>query len=220
MILDAGCGTCAKSVLLAAKGFCVTAVDYSVDALRLAKETIRAYGLEDRIVLQQENLLGLSFADHSFEYVLCWGVLMHIPELQKALSELARVVKPGGTLVLSEGNVNSLQAKTLRGLKRLLRRERAEVRRVPAGIEYLERTNQGMLLTRQTNIPWLIAECARLGFDLKARLAGQLTELYVAVPWQPVKKVIHLVNRAWFQHVGIAGPAFGNIMVFQKGRPA
>ncbi len=144
MILDAGCGTCAKSVLLASKGFRVTAVDYSTDALRLAKETVRAYGLEDRIVIKRDNLLGLSFADHSFEYVLCWGVLMHIPDLERALSELARVVKPGGTLVLSEGNVNSLQATALRGLKTLLRRERAEVRRVPAGIEYLEQTDQGM----------------------------------------------------------------------------
>ncbi|MCP9453368.1 MAG: class I SAM-dependent methyltransferase, partial [Nitrospira sp.] len=186
MILDAGCGSCAKAVLLASKGFRVTAVDYSVSALRLAEETVGIHGFGDRITLKQENLLRLSFSDDSFQYVLCWGVLMHIPDLQQALSELARVVKPGGFLVLSEGNVNSLQAYTLRVVKRLLRRERALVRSVQAGIEYVEETSEGSLLTRQTNMPWLIQECHRLGLNIKARMAGQFTELYVAVPWRPV----------------------------------
>jgi ubiquinone/menaquinone biosynthesis C-methylase UbiE len=216
MILDAGCGSCAKSVLLASKGFHVTAVDYSEDALRLAEETVGIHGFSDRITLKQENLLHLSFPNDSFRYVLCWGVLMHIPDLKRALSELARVVKPGGFLVLSEGNVNSLQSKTLRLVKRLLHRERAQVRHVPAGIEYFEETNEGLLLTRQTHMPWLIAECHHLGFDLKARMAGQFTELYVAVPWRQVKNFLHMVNNFWFEHVGWAGPAFGNILVFEK----
>lgn len=81
MILDAGCGSCAKAVLLASKGFHVTAVDYSANALRLAEETVGIHGFGDRITLQQENLLRLSFSDDSFQYVLCWGVLMHIPDL-------------------------------------------------------------------------------------------------------------------------------------------
>lgn len=216
MILDAGCGSCAKSILLAAKGFRVTAVDYSAYALELALETVRAQGVADRITLKQDDLLGLSFPDGSFQYVICWGVLMHIPDLQRSLSELARVVKPGGKLVLSEGNVNSLQAKVLRTLKKLLRRERAEVRHVPAGIEYIAKTDQGALLTRQTDMPWLITECDRLGFDVKARIPGQFTELYVAVPWQPVKKFIHMLNSLWFKYGGWAGPAFGNILLLEK----
>lgn len=126
------------------------------------------------------------------------------------------MVKPGGFLVLSEGNVNSLQAYTLRVVKRLLRRERALVRSVQAGIEYVEETSEGSLLTRQTNMPWLIQECHRLGLNIKARMAGQFTELYVAVPWRPVKKLIHMFNNFWFEHVGWAGPAFGNILVFEK----
>jgi len=216
MILDAGCGSCAKSVLLAAKGFRVTAIDYSSDALTLAAETVRAERFADRITLKQDNLLRLSFPDGTFQYVLCWGVLMHIPDLQRALSELARVVRPGGMLVLSEGNMYSTQAVVMRGLKRLLGRERAQVARVAAGIEYVEKTSQGTLLTRQTDIPWLIAECDRLGFDVKARIPGQFTELYVAVPWQPVKKLIHVLNGLWFKHVRWASPAFGNILILEK----
>jgi len=216
MILDAGCGSCAKSVLLAARGFRVTASDYSADALSLATETVRAQGFSDRITMQREDLLGLSFPDRAFPYVLCWGVLMHIPDLPRALSELARVVRPGGMLVLSEGNMYSIQAIIMRGLKKILGRERAEVACVPGGIEYTEKTNQGTLLTRQTDMAWLIAECERLGLRLKARLPGQFTELYVAVPWRPAKQFIHVINKIWFRYIGLAGPAFGNILIFEK----
>lgn len=217
-ILDAGCGSCAKSVLLAARGFHVTACDYSSDALALAKETVQAQGSADRIRLQQEDLTGLSFPDGSFQYVLCWGVLMHIPDLERALSELVRVVRPGGMLVLSEGNMHSLQAVTMRWLKKLLGRERAEVVISPGGIEYIEKTNQGTLLTRQTDISWLIGECERLGMRLKVRESGQFTELYVAVPWRPVKQLIHAANKLWFRYIRLAGPAFGNILIFEKPR--
>jgi 2-polyprenyl-3-methyl-5-hydroxy-6-metoxy-1,4-benzoquinol methylase len=215
-ILDAGCGTCAKSVLLAARGFRVTASDYSSNALELAADTVAAQGFADRIAMQQENLLKLSFPDGAFQYVLCWGVLMHIPDLQRALSELARVVRPGGMLVLSEGNMYSIQAVALRWLKRLLRRERAEIVRVAGGIEYTETTGQGTLLTRQTDIPWLIAECERLGLRLKTRAPGQFTELYVAVPWRPIKRLIHAFNSLWFRYVKMAKPAFGNILILEK----
>ncbi len=216
LILDAGCGTCAKSVLLAMKGFRVMGIDYSSDALTLAAENVKAQGLAGKITLKQDNLLGLSFPDGVFQYVLCWGVLMHIPDVGRALSELARVTGPGGMLVLSEGNMHSLQAMVMRGLKAVLGRERAEVARVPSGIEYVERSEQGTLLTRQTDFSWLMAECERLGFEVTARIPGQFTELYVAVPWPPIKRFFHLLNRIWFKHVRLARPAFGNMLILRK----
>lgn len=216
MILDAGCGSCAKSVLLADRGFRVTATDFSSSALDLAAETVRARGFESRITLQREDLLALSFPDGAFRYVICWGVLMHIPDFQRALAELTRVLAPGGLLVVSEGNMFSIQAVALRWLKRLLGRERAEVVRVAGGIEYREKTSQGTLMTRQTDIAWFIAECERLGLRLKARVSGQFTELYVAVPWRPLKRLIHAFNQIWFRYFGLARPAFGNILILEK----
>jgi ubiquinone/menaquinone biosynthesis C-methylase UbiE len=216
LILDAGCGTCAKSILLAAKGFRVMGVDYSADALALAAEAVKGQGLAGKITLKQDNLLGLSFPDHTFQYVLCWGVLMHIPDVGRALSELARVTGPGGMIVISEGNMHSWQAVAMRGMKALLGRERAEVSRVPAGIEYVEKTQQGTLLTRQTDFAWLMAECERLGCEVIARIPGQFTELYVAVPWQPIKRLIHVLNRIWFKYVRWTGPAFGNMLILRK----
>lgn len=218
-ILDAGCGSCAKSVLLAARGFRVVAADFSASALEMARETVRAQGYDDRITLQREDLTALSFPDGTFQYILCWGVLMHIPDLQRAFSELTRVLAPGGVLVISEGNMYSIQAVLLRWLKRILGRERAEVTKTRAGIEYREVTDQGGLVTRQTNMAWFVAEGHRLGVDLTARIAGQFTELYVAVPWPAARRMIHAINSVWFRYVGFAKPAFGNILMFKK-RPS
>ena len=226
-ILDAGCGSCAKSILLAARGFRVVAMDYSASALALATETVRAHGVGDRIMMQQGDLLNLPFKDCEFQYAVCWGVLMHVPELQRALAELTRVLAPGGVLVLSEGNMYSAQSLAMRTLQRMLGRGRLEriqqrhygrklVVRTPAGLESREETNQGTLLTRQTDMAWLIEACEQLGLRLKARVPGQFTELYTLALGRTLKYAIHALNRVWFKHVRLAGPAFGNILFFEK----
>lgn len=215
-ILDAGCGSCAKSILLASRGFRVVGTDFSERALELAAATVQANRLEDRVFLRQGDILKLPFADCEFRYVLCWGVLMHVPDVQRALSELSRVVAPGGLLVLSEGNMYSVQAVALRIAKQLLGRGRGRVIRTAAGIETIEETDHGTLSTRHTDMTWLIGECDRLGLRLKSRMAGQLTELYVVASAKFLKRTIHAVNNFWFRYVGLAKPAFGNILIFEK----
>lgn len=217
-ILDAGCGSCAKSVLLAERGFRVVGTDFSADALELASQTVRARGLEDRITLRRGDLLNLPFRDGEFRYVLCWGVLMHVPEMPRAFAELARVLAPGGLLVISEGNMYAAQSFALRFVKRLLGRRRSQVVRTPAGLESHEHTDTGTLVTRQSDMAWFRTEGARRGLRLKARIPGQFTELYVLAPWRWMRRGIHALNGLWFRRVRLAGPAFGNILIFEKQR--
>jgi hypothetical protein len=88
--------------------------------------------------------------------------------------------------------------------------------RTPAGVESWATRDSGKLVTRETDIPWLISRCRQLGLTPKQRRAGQFTEAYTRVPTRPLKKLVHLFNRFWFSAIRRPGPAFGNLLVFQK----
>jgi SAM-dependent methyltransferase len=215
-VLDAGCGSCAKSVLLAARGLHVVGADFSNDALRLAERVVEAHGMTDRITLRQADLTALPFRDGEFAHIVCWGVLMHVPDVERAFAELARVLAPGGTLVISEGNMHSLQAAALRWARRLLGRGRGVVERTPAGLVTHEDTAHGALVTRESDMSWYAREGQRRGLRLRKRIAGQFTEIYVLLPWQTARRAVHAFNKLWFRYVGLAGPAFANMLVFDK----
>ncbi|MBM3324905.1 MAG: class I SAM-dependent methyltransferase [Calditrichaeota bacterium] len=216
VILDAGCGNCAHSIRLAKRGFVVEAVDCSETVLTLARENVKSRGLEDRIHIQHGNLLALPFEDGTFGYALCCGVLMHIPDLEKAIAELARVLRSGGQLVVSEANMYSLEAVVLRSLRRLLKKGKAVTKNTPAGVEYWTTDATGALLTRQANMQWLIREFRSHGLSLRKRLAGQFTELYTRISSKPFNKLIHAFNGFWFSCMKIPYWAFGNLLIFEK----
>jgi ubiquinone/menaquinone biosynthesis C-methylase UbiE len=214
--LDAGCGPAAHSVRLAKRGFKVHAIDFSQSALRMARDYVESRGMEDRITLQRSSLLELSFPSSSFDYVLCWGVLMHVPEVERAVAELARVVKPGGVLVVSESNKSSFEAIAMRNLRRLLGKEKATVKEKPEGVEYWKDKDSDALVTRQANISWLIRSFKASGLVLERRVAGQFSESYTRLSAEPLKKLVHKINKFWFEEVKWAAPALGNILIFRK----
>jgi ubiquinone/menaquinone biosynthesis C-methylase UbiE len=216
VILDAGCGPCSHAKRLARRGFRVEAVDFSASILALAKANVEAAGLAGRVSINRGDLLALPFGDATFEYVLCWGVLMHIPAVERAVAELMRVTRPGGLIVVAENNKGSLQSAALRILKRLRWSERAEVRRMPAGVEYWTESAAGPILVRQANIDWLIDQFERGRFDVRHRIAGQFTELYTKISSPLLRRLIHEFNNFWFRYVRAPRLAFGNIVVAQK----
>lgn len=88
-VLDAGCGDGGVAALLTAPD--VICVDQSEAAV----EAARARGLE----VLQADIEKLPFEDAAFDVVMCNWVLYHLPDLDLGLSELARVLRPGGRLV-------------------------------------------------------------------------------------------------------------------------
>jgi ubiquinone/menaquinone biosynthesis C-methylase UbiE len=216
IVLDAGCGSCGHSIRLANHGFLVHAVDLSEPVVTRARLMVSANALTRQITIHRANLRSLPFKDATFRYVLCWGVLMHIPDLSKAISELIRVLGPGGTLIISENNMYSLQGMIRLFLKRLLGIGRAAINKTPAGIEYWYKNSDDALLTRQTNIRWLIRELETNGFVMKAHFPGQFTDLYTSVSSPVMKSFFHGLNELWFKYVRSPHLAAGNILIAQK----
>jgi len=165
-VLDAGCGYGFHAVRLARRGLRVTGVDFSDVALGRARETVARFGLENFIHLEQGSLLALPFPDGTFDHVSCWGVLMHIPDLETALEELARVLRPGGRMAIGENNGRSLHVQVweriLRTAKRALGRRVPPWDWTPRGLEEWREEDGGGLMVRKLDPGFLAgADLAR-----------------------------------------------------------
>ncbi len=213
--LDAGCGIGAHSMRLAKRGLQVTAVDFAESVLAGVRANVATQGLDERIHIQSENILALSFADKRFDCVLCWGVLMHISQVETAVAELARVVKPGGFLILAEDNMSSWQAWLRRG-KAWVQKGRGQAEKTAAGLDYWTVTPAGKLLAREANIHWLTETLTGHGLTLHQRRAGQFTTLYTRAKLPAVARLIHSFNRFWFQNIKWPQPAFSNLIIMKK----
>lgn len=215
-ILDAGCGSGTKTLLLAARGLDVTGADFSDYVLDKARAAAEVAGLANCARFSREDLLALSFDDGYFPYVFCWGVVMHIPDYERALDELVRVVRPGGYLILSEGNMYSVQSVLLRWIKKALGRQRAEIIRSEIGLEFWEETSSGRLMTRQTNIKAMVRAVEKRGMRLEKRFAGQFSELYMLTGNTTLQRLFHGFNAIWFRWIRTGRLAYGNLLVFRK----
>lgn len=94
-LLEVGCGIGVDSIQLARRGFEVTAVDLTENALEVARQFARRRGVS--IDFRQGNAEGLDFPDESFDAVYSFGVLHHTPDIAKSVAEVHRVLRPGGT---------------------------------------------------------------------------------------------------------------------------
>ncbi len=98
-VVDIGTGTGALLPLLAATGARVTAVDASAAMLTRARALCKREGLNE-VVFEQADIQDLPFAADRFDAAYCSMVLHHVARPERALSEMARIVKPGGKVVV------------------------------------------------------------------------------------------------------------------------
>ncbi len=108
-VLEAGCGVGAQTVTLARNSpqAAFTAIDISPASITGAKQAINAAGISN-VVFRQADVLGLPFADESFDHVFVCFVLEHLARPADALTELKRVLKTGGTITTIEGDHGSV----------------------------------------------------------------------------------------------------------------
>jgi SAM-dependent methyltransferase len=94
--LDAACGTGRYAEFLAKSGHRVIGIDSSPNMLAYARRRVRdgefRVGELDRLPLP----------DNSVDVIVCALALVHVPRLEPVLAEFARVLRPGGDLVISD----------------------------------------------------------------------------------------------------------------------
>jgi ubiquinone/menaquinone biosynthesis C-methylase UbiE len=106
-VLDIGCGIGWSTVEMAGSGAHVTAMDLSPRAIQIATRHIEYRNLQANANTLIGDAQDLKFQTSFFDYVHAWGCLMHMPQTERAIAEIYRVLKPGGTAFGYMYNKNS-----------------------------------------------------------------------------------------------------------------
>ena len=107
--LDAGCGTGTLSRWLAARGCRVLGVDASAEMISTAKDLTESDTKAAQLRFERIGTIDcLAMDDSCFDGLLCSSVLEYVADPKACLAEFARVVKPGGLLLISVPNRHSL----------------------------------------------------------------------------------------------------------------
>ena len=105
-VVDLGCGTGSLAVLLAEHGYAVDALDFSpaMVARASAKVAGAAAPVRDLVTVRQGDAADPGLAPASVDVVLCRHVLWALPDPAHAVRRWAAALRPGGRLVLVEGD--------------------------------------------------------------------------------------------------------------------
>jgi ubiquinone/menaquinone biosynthesis C-methylase UbiE len=112
-VLDVGCGTGedARSIAGRFPGVSVVGIDASEDKIREARA--RTLGLPRPVDFRAGDAYALPFEDETFDASRADRVFHHLVDPEKALAEMARVTRPGGRVVVSDTDYDSLVVEAL-----------------------------------------------------------------------------------------------------------
>jgi SAM-dependent methyltransferase len=126
-VLDVGTGRGRAGLHFAAHGCRVVGIDVNPDMIELARDSVGRTGLADRFEVRAGDAAELGeFGNECFDVVLCMELFDHLPDLDRALGEMGRVLRPGGHLVFSYVPSESLYGalgNAFRAARRRLRRD-------------------------------------------------------------------------------------------------
>lgn len=119
-LLDAGCGTGVNILRLHSRVRKIVGIDYAQGSLDRCKKTMHAQSVTNAQICAA-SITALPLPNSCVNKVVCLSVLQYLDddEVRQALKEFARVLRPGGTLILHVKNLASIYWSTLRLAKKI-----------------------------------------------------------------------------------------------------
>ena len=165
-LVDIGTATAVVPVRLAAdqvfKNWRFIALDLDVDMLEGGRARIEALGLHQRITLKVGDALDLPFADNTLTMAVSRATLHHLPDKVKSLTEIYRVLQPGGI-----GVVHDMRRDVAAALLEKFTRIRAAVGYPPTHLEEKVTLEEARQLVRDARLEHC-TEVTSPGFGLGA----------------------------------------------------
>lgn len=149
--LDLCCGTADSTIALAKRAKLVTGLDFNQKMLALAQDKVKKKHLQAKIKLVRGDAMKLPFAANSFACVtICFG-LRNVPDASKTITEVYRVLKPGGQFAILEMSQpsNALLKVGWRAYFSLFPYFAKITKRQVADYQYLSKTSQEFLTAEQ-----------------------------------------------------------------------
>lgn len=148
-VLDVGCGTGLVGRQLQAAGFDdIVGIDLSPRSLEIARST-GAYREVQRVDLQATPIPA---GDDAFAALVCVGVLTYLPAVADVLTEFARVVRPGGSVLFTQREDLWAERECERILDDLTRAGVCTVEHVSAPLPYLPGSDLGDIPARLVHL--------------------------------------------------------------------
>jgi N-acetyl sugar amidotransferase len=214
-ILDAGCGTAFQSIRLAKMGFSIDGIDYSDFAVAEARRSVEASGVGHLVSVRQGDITSLDIPDDSYDAILCLAVLMHVPDIDAAVKELARVLKLGGILLIAEENRDAPEYWLHRLYWRFGKKQNVRVEHHEGYTNAWMYFGAKRLFTRAVSADWVIRRFEQEGLEFQWKKSAIFTGLYARLKGVRRRALLKL-NYGWFRFGGPARMAVGNYLAFKK----
>lgn len=105
-VLEVGVGQGADHYMFASHGARLVGIDLTQKHCDITRLFLATFGLKSRIA--RADARHLPFSDACFDHVYSCGVLLLFPEIEKAISEIRRVLRPGGSTTIMLYNKKSI----------------------------------------------------------------------------------------------------------------
>ena len=133
-VLEIGTGVGTDARALIRRGASYTGINIDAGSTATTSAALETFGLPGQVL--QADATRMRFPDASFDFVYSFGVLHHIPDVQAAMREIRRVLKPGGevlAMLYNRGSINYAVE------IRLLRKLGVQLLRFPGCVDLLAR---------------------------------------------------------------------------------